>query len=100
MKNKKNQSPTLSEGESNNSKKRAEWEAKTHNVETRAILDEDSRYFLSQAVSSPCLSVVVKAEGAYIEDTNGRDRKSTRLNSSHKPISYAVFCLKKKNQKK
>ena len=25
-----------------------------------------------------------------------RDRKSTRLNSSHKPISYAVFCLKKK----
>ena len=26
------------------------------------------------------------------------DRKSTRLNSSHKPISYAVFCLKKKTQ--
>ena len=25
------------------------------------------------------------------------DRKSTRLNSSHKPISYAVYCLKKKN---
>src|SRR2546422_5154981 len=28
---------------------------------------------------------------------NGRDRKSTRLNSSHGYISYAVFCLKKKN---
>ena len=28
------------------------------------------------------------------------DRKSTRLNSSHKPISYAVFCLKKKNNTK
>src|SRR6266487_174444 len=28
-----------------------------------------------------------------------RDRKSTRLNSSHPSISYAVFCLKKKNQK-
>src|SRR3989442_9854835 len=27
-----------------------------------------------------------------------RDRKSTRLNSSHVRISYAVFCLKKKNQ--
>src|SRR5258708_2487024 len=27
---------------------------------------------------------------------NGRDRKSTRLNSSHQIISYAVFCLKKK----
>src|SRR5258708_31622744 len=28
--------------------------------------------------------------------SNGRDRKSTRLNSSHQIISYAVFCLKKK----
>src|SRR5206468_11362467 len=28
-----------------------------------------------------------------------RDRKSTRLNSSHDQISYAVFCLKKKNNK-
>src|SRR5690242_21494669 len=30
----------------------------------------------------------------------GRDRKSTRLNSSHMSISYAVFCLKKKKKKK
>src|SRR2546426_6167038 len=30
----------------------------------------------------------------------GRDRKSTRLNSSHLVISYAVFCLKKKKNKK
>src|SRR2546427_2829234 len=28
-----------------------------------------------------------------------RDRKSTRLNSSHSQISYAVFCLKKKKKK-
>src|SRR5438270_6444641 len=33
-----------------------------------------------------------------VED--GRDRKSTRLNSSHSQISYAVFCLKKKTSKK
>src|SRR2546430_4797685 len=37
------------------------------------------------------------------EDTSGparlrSDRKSTRLNSSHSQISYAVFCLKKKNR--
>ena len=31
-----------------------------------------------------------------LELSNSEDRKSTRLNSSHKPISYAVFCLKKK----
>src|SRR5256886_3793188 len=29
---------------------------------------------------------------------SGKDRKSTRLNSSHSQISYAVFCLKKKNR--
>src|SRR5437867_11622442 len=29
-----------------------------------------------------------------------QDRKSTRLNSSHRTISYAVFCLKKKKNKK
>src|SRR5256885_7994127 len=32
------------------------------------------------------------------EDTGERDRKSTRLNSSHLVISYAVFCLKKKKK--
>src|SRR5438874_7437656 len=30
---------------------------------------------------------------------DGQDRKSTRLNSSHVEISYAVFCLKKKNKR-
>src|SRR3712207_8495134 len=33
------------------------------------------------------------------ERHDGVDRKSTRLNSSHANISYAVFCLKKKKQK-
>src|SRR6266508_5767828 len=33
----------------------------------------------------------------YIASHGQRDRKSTRLNSSHVAISYAVFCLKKKN---
>src|SRR5258705_7837052 len=35
--------------------------------------------------------LLVRPEGIF-----GRDRKSTRLNSSHLGISYAVFCLKKK----
>src|SRR5690606_41342075 len=33
-------------------------------------------------------------------DHAGQDRKSTRLNSSHVKISYAVFCLKKKKNKR
>src|SRR5689334_24828323 len=32
------------------------------------------------------------------EEVTGEDRKSTRLNSSHSSISYAVFCLKKKKK--
>src|SRR5436190_14068043 len=32
------------------------------------------------------------------EEAGGSDRKSTRLNSSHTVISYAVFCLKKKKR--
>src|SRR3989449_7425079 len=37
---------------------------------------------------------------AGCRDASFRDRKSTRLNSSHGYISYAVFCLKKKKKKK
>src|SRR5437899_9736548 len=35
--------------------------------------------------------------GSSYSGSNDSDRKSTRLNSSHLGISYAVFCLKKKN---
>src|SRR5438034_8863594 len=43
-----------------------------------------------RADSSAITAAVLRALGA-------QDRKSTRLNSSHTVISYAVFCLKKKN---
>src|SRR5688572_31338979 len=39
-------------------------------------------------------------KGPLHGDKSPSDRKSTRLNSSHSQISYAVFCLKKKNKKK
>src|SRR5438034_4485629 len=39
-----------------------------------------------------------KPEGASSSTTTWADRKSTRLNSSHTVISYAVFCLKKKKK--
>src|SRR5437868_14098748 len=35
-----------------------------------------------------------------VQELDPEDRKSTRLNSSHVSISYAVFCLKKKKKKK
>src|SRR6266487_5329264 len=53
-------------------------------------------------------SVIVRTMGAIAHAVHalpgaarsGQDRKSTRLNSSHPSISYAVFCLKKKKKKK
>src|SRR3712207_8642132 len=39
---------------------------------------------------------LVTQEGVVVVDAPPADRKSTRLNSSHANISYAVFCLKKK----
>src|SRR5437660_3891134 len=54
---------------------------------------------LTQALSTlgivPVIVVLV-ASCWYRQQQVGRDRKSTRLNSSHVAISYAVFCLKKK----
>src|SRR5690554_7305942 len=51
-------------------------------------------YRLALAAQNPQLSVKVSAMRIEVL----RDRKSTRLNSSHVRISYAVFCLKKKKK--
>src|SRR5436309_10008799 len=53
-------------------------------------LSHDSRPSLHRHYEGPC---------PCRSSWNRRDRKSTRLNSSHVKISYAVFCLKKKNNK-
>src|SRR3712207_8428059 len=39
-------------------------------------------------------------QNGWLRASHRKDRKSTRLNSSHANISYAVFCLKKKKQHK
>src|SRR2546428_10048195 len=44
------------------------------------------------------IMLLILLERAY-QEHNFPDRKSTRLNSSHDQISYAVFCLKKKKKK-
>src|SRR5439155_20984989 len=47
-----------------------------------------------------CSTVPKTATGRSRSSAPSRDRKSTRLNSSHVAISYAVFCLKKKKQRR
>src|SRR5690606_39846911 len=65
----------------------------------RGVASEPRGYYLVDAVLTEMGAdglprVVVRADS--IEQQLAEDRKSTRLNSSHVKISYAVFCLKKK----
>src|SRR2546422_1389879 len=61
----------------------------------RSTLFPYTTLFRSSELPLPALDLVAKELEAVL-DMNNPDRKSTRLNSSHGYISYAVFCLKKK----
>src|SRR5207247_8725583 len=54
------------------------------------------RFSLENSSSFMCVSCLDDAADVVRSRTKRSDRKSTRLNSSHEWISYAVFCLKKK----
>src|SRR5437762_10374479 len=54
-----------------------------------------SRYSVVLGVAVPAWGIAGFAAGAALALPGALDRKSTRLNSSHRCISYAVFCLKK-----
>src|SRR5690554_4157934 len=57
------------------------------------LMDEDLHDALDKVLKQfPTIDIVVNNAGKLV---NKPDRKSTRLNSSHVRISYAVFCLKK-----
>src|SRR5690349_22896615 len=66
--------------------KRAEWFRKYSRAKIHFAMKANSEIHLLQALSKAGFGV--------------EDRKSTRLNSSHVEISYAVFCLKKKKKKR
>src|SRR5256885_4072664 len=69
----------------------------------RSTLFPYTTLFRSLRFSVPSKTHAFKSWSAAIRARTAvpklRDRKSTRLNSSHLVISYAVFCLKKKNDK-
>src|SRR5208282_4973622 len=74
--------PAPSEGDVNASPLRATWRAKLGR-ETRDLLDEDERYFVHQALSTPCLDVIDRAEGAVLVDIEGRQILDFHGNSVH-----------------
>ena len=75
--------PQLSESESNASARRRSWQAQAIDPATNALLEEDARLFLHQAVSTPCLNVIKKAEGIWIEDAQGRRYMDFHGNNVH-----------------
>ncbi len=81
------------EGESNTSKARADWDARNSDPATRDLLRRDADAFLHQSLSSPCVSTIARAEGIWIEDTAGRRFMDFHGNSVHH-ISYGHPRLK------
>lgn len=74
--------PSESESDTNRTARRAAWQ-RNLDAATRALIDEDARWFLRQSVSTPCLSAVVKAEGIWIEDAGGRRYMDFHGNNVH-----------------
>ncbi len=71
------------EGDLNLSPHRAEWTRRNIGPETRRWLEEDARYFLHQALSTPCLNALARADGIYLEDLEGRRYMDFHGNSVH-----------------
>src|SRR5688572_31539551 len=67
-----------------------------------AVIAEEAFVFVEAAVVAGAEHVmqILVVDDRLDEKVGDLDRKSTRLNSSHSQISYAVFCLKKKKKKK
>jgi len=70
------------EGDVNVSPARARWRASLSDS-ARAALEEDERYFLRQSLSTPCLAPIVRAEGAFLTDVDGRRIFDFHGNSVH-----------------
>lgn len=71
-----------SEGDINLSQHRQAW-IDSLAPETRERLDADAACFLHQSLSSPCLNTLARAEGAWIEDTEGRRYLDFHGNNVH-----------------
>lgn len=72
-----------SEGDLNLSPNRLAWQASAIGEETRAWLERDEQHFLRQSLSTPCLNVLARAEGIYLEDLEGRRYMDFHGNDVH-----------------
>ncbi|HEX8012609.1 MAG TPA: aspartate aminotransferase family protein [Casimicrobiaceae bacterium] len=71
------------EGDVNLSPLRRTWESEHVHAETRALIDADSRNFLHQSLSTPCLNALAACEGIWLTDVEGRRIMDFHGNSVH-----------------
>ena len=72
-----------SEGDVNLGERRRRWQAANIDPTTQAMLAEDSRWFLHQSMSTPCLNALRGAEGSWLIDAAGRRILDFHGNSLH-----------------
>ncbi|OEU47564.1 MAG: aspartate aminotransferase family protein [Desulfobulbaceae bacterium S5133MH15] len=72
-----------SEGDINLSPLREKWQKENLNDETLSLLEEDSRYFLKQSLSTPCLNGMKTCDGIFVEDLQGRRYMDFHGNNVH-----------------
>jgi 4-aminobutyrate aminotransferase len=72
-----------SEGDINISPLRAQWSREQIDEETRALLDEDAKYFIHQSLSTPCLNVLDRCKGSVLIDRQGRELLDFHGNNVH-----------------
>jgi 4-aminobutyrate aminotransferase len=73
----------LSEGDSNLSPARRNWQERQIDTETRRWLAADAQYFMRQSLSTPCLNVLTDCGGSRIIDRQGRSYLDFHGNSAH-----------------
>jgi 4-aminobutyrate aminotransferase len=83
-----------SESDTNLTDRRLAWQRGALDEPTRTLLARDSKAFLHQSVSTPCLNAIVKAEGIWLEDLAGRRYMDFHGNNVHH-IGYGHPRLKR-----
>jgi 4-aminobutyrate aminotransferase len=72
-----------SEGDLNIASRRATWQKEHLNEETRRWLRQDAELFLHQSLSTPCLNVLARCDGIYLEDLQGNRYMDFHGNNVH-----------------
>lgn len=72
-----------SEGDTNITPARQRWTQSIADPMTQQLLEQDSRYFLHQSMSTPCLDALVEAEGIYLRDAAGKRYMDFHGNNVH-----------------